>query len=133
MHEFCDASMTFAQLTEIKQLRDFCVKSRFATLKTQSLFKLELCSALLLAERTTKVSTSIILRIEQCVLWSDSTVALVWIQTSPHQWKSFVSNRTAEIQELTKGAEWRHVPTYENPADFVSRGATRRQLLDSGL
>ncbi|KAL7724792.1 hypothetical protein ACLKA6_000428 [Drosophila palustris] len=44
---------------------------------------------------------------------------------------TFVSNRVAEIQEWTENAEWRHVPTKQNPADIVSRGCDVDELVTS--
>ena len=60
--------------------------------------------------------------------WSDSTVALWWI-TGESEYKQFVANRVAKIQDA-KGIEWHHVPTTENPADLRSRGG---QLTKLGL
>ncbi|XP_069968641.1 uncharacterized protein [Bactrocera oleae] len=44
---------------------------------------------------------------------------------------TFVGNRISEIQDLTKGAHWRHVPTQCNPADVASRGCTVKELVNS--
>ena len=52
--------------------------------------------------------------------WTDSTVALWWIQ-GQGQYKQFVTNRVEKIRR-GEGIEWRHVPTTENPADLGSRG-----------
>ncbi|KAM8718280.1 hypothetical protein ACLKA7_000982 [Drosophila subpalustris] len=65
--------------------------------------------------------------------WSDSTVALSWIRSEPSKFNVFVSNRVAAIQELTKGMEFRHVPTDCNPADILSRGSLPAQLIQSDL
>ncbi|XP_011170007.1 uncharacterized protein LOC105203007 [Solenopsis invicta] len=56
-------------------------------------------------------------------LWSDSTIALQWILSESRRWAAFVANRVGEIQRATENAEWRHVPSAENPADVLSRGA----------
>ena len=58
--------------------------------------------------------------------WSDSTVALWWI-TGEGQYKQFVANRVAKIQDA-KGIEWHDVPTTENPADLGSRGGQLTKL-----
>ncbi|GFQ96281.1 integrase catalytic domain-containing protein [Trichonephila clavata] len=42
------------------------------------------------------------------VLWSDSTVALSWIQGDPNCWKTFVCNRTTEILQYTNPSQWRY-------------------------
>ena len=59
--------------------------------------------------------------------WLDSTVALHWIKGNG-QYKQFVANRVAKIQ-LYKEIEWRYVPTDENPADLLSRGALVHSVL----
>lgn len=59
---------------------------------------------------------------DKITLWSDSTITLHWINAPSHKLKTFVANRVAKIQELTKIHEWKHVPTHDNPADLVSRG-----------
>ena len=61
--------------------------------------------------------------------WLDSTVALYWIKNKDGEWKQFVSNRVAKIQQ--KELIWRHCPTTQNPADIGSRGASIQQLRDS--
>jgi len=40
-----------------------------------------------------------------------------------------VATRVAETQELTQQCQWRHVPTAENPADYVSRGVAVERLI----
>jgi len=62
------------------------------------------------------------------VVWVDSTVALTWIQGSPAQWKEFVANRVAFIQEIEPTARWHHVSGQDNPADCASRGLAPADL-----
>ncbi|XP_037959581.1 uncharacterized protein LOC119688956 [Teleopsis dalmanni] len=38
------------------------------------------------------------------------------------------TNRTSEIQEMTKNIKWHHVPSKDNPADIVSRGSNAEEL-----
>ena len=66
-------------------------------------------------------------------LWIDARVALTWIRSHPSQWKDFVGNSVALIQELIPTAHWRHVPGAENLADCASRGLPTSQLRDHQL
>lgn len=97
-------------------------KSRVAPIKTVSLHRLELCAAVTLAKLFKSVKESLRVQINREVFWSDSTIALSWISSSPHELQTFVANRVAEIQSLTPQANWKHVSSEDNPADYVSRG-----------
>ncbi|XP_053699051.1 uncharacterized protein LOC128746023 [Sabethes cyaneus] len=108
-------------------------KSRVAPLKKRSIPRLELCAAKLAAQLVAKVGTALEIRVESIWCWSDSTVVLFWLRSPSPTWKTFVSNRVAEIQILTHGSKWRHVPGAENPADLVSRGMTVQQIIKSEL
>ncbi|GFV90153.1 integrase catalytic domain-containing protein [Trichonephila clavipes] len=67
-------------------------------------------------------------------MWTDSTIALAWINTEPHKLKTFVSNRVAEIQALSKDYHWKHVSLQEhNPADLISRGCNVDELLKNEM
>ncbi|XP_065082278.1 uncharacterized protein LOC135704722 [Ochlerotatus camptorhynchus] len=107
-------------------------KSRVAPLSSKSIPRLELSAALLLAHLLAQVlkSTSLVAPV---YLWTDSTVTLDWISASPSTWKTFVSNRVAEIQELTASASWNHIPSDENPADLLSRGTSLENLVENTL
>ncbi|GFV77093.1 uncharacterized protein TNCV_691611 [Trichonephila clavipes] len=66
-------------------------------------------------------------------MWTDSTIALAWIKTEPHKLKTFVSNRVAEIQALSKNYHWKHVSSKNNPADLISRGCNVDELLKNEM
>lgn len=51
----------------------------------------------------------------------------------PSGMKVFVGNRIAEAQECSKGAQWRHVRTHDNPADLASRGLFANDLVDNSF
>ena len=69
----------------------------------------------------------------QYTCYTDSQIALCWIQSKADRWKPFVSNRVREFQGLTDPACWSHCPGSENPADLVSRGLHASDLLKSEL
>lgn len=141
MHGFSDAcTYGFGAAIYIKSQRQngetltrlICAKSKVAPLKTQTIPRLELMGALLLAKLGDKVMSSLNTKIEKITYWCDSTIVLGWLNTSPNLLQTFVANRVARVQELTvsNNVEWRYVPTSDNPADYVSRGV-RPHLLHS--
>ncbi|GBM61493.1 hypothetical protein AVEN_163883-1 [Araneus ventricosus] len=108
-------------------------KSREAPLKKKTVPCLELCACLLLAKLVEKVLLSLKMNIEEVILFSDSTIALAWINSPPHQLKTFVGNRVSKIQSLTEQHQWRHISSTENPADIISRGADPTDLKNLNL
>ncbi|XP_051167313.1 uncharacterized protein LOC127285374 [Leptopilina boulardi] len=71
------------------------------------------------------------LSIQNRYFWSYSSIVLNWVNTPPHKLKTFVANRVSEIQALTHFSEWKHVPTKENLADFISRGQNSENFLEN--
>lgn len=102
IHGFCDASQNgYGAVVYIRATDSFknhntillCSKSRVAPLKTITLPRLELCSALLLARLFDKVKRSLDLTFDKVFLWTDSTIPLTWISSTSSNWKTSVSNR----------------------------------------
>ncbi len=127
---FCDASRG-AYATPAGQVVKFVTsKTRVAPLKKQIIPWLELLSALLLARLITSVSASLECEVKlappRC--YSDSKVALFWIQGVDKDWKLFVSNRVLEIQRLIPIKYWSHCSGHENPPDIPSRGLRPLEL-----
>ena len=60
-------------------------------------------------------------------------MALGWIKGDPGNWKPFVANRVAEIQELTSPSQWSHCSGKDNPADLVTQGMFAENLITSKL
>ncbi|GBM23660.1 hypothetical protein AVEN_117406-1 [Araneus ventricosus] len=106
-------------------------KSRVAPIKSVTIPRLELAACLLLVQITRKVLNALKLKIDQVLLRTDSTIALSWIDTPPHLLKTFVSNRVAQIQELTKKYHWSHITSKNNPADLLSRGIDAQFLVNN--
>ncbi|XP_055633508.1 uncharacterized protein LOC129773872 [Toxorhynchites rutilus septentrionalis] len=107
-------------------------KSRVAPLSSKSISRLELSAALLLAHLLAQVQKCTSLE-APIYLWTDSNITLDWISALPSTWKTFVSNRVAEIQEITSTAIWNHVPSNDNPADLLSRGTSLENLVKNAL
>ena len=99
-----------------------CSKSRVAPLKQITLPRLELCGCLLLVRLLQKVIRALNIHAHEIHLYSDSMVALQWIQGESSRWKTFVANRVAEIQQGSNNADWHHVKSQYNTADILSRG-----------
>lgn len=142
LHGFCDASLAaFGCCIYATSQNGYgstnsyliCAKSRVAPLKSQSLPRLELCGALLLSQLMQVVQQTLNELVTDIHYWTDSSIVLAWIKTTPNKLKIFVSNRVAEIQLLTANKIWHHVSSQENPADIISRGTTAKQLMDNEL
>ncbi|UYV72167.1 hypothetical protein LAZ67_9002056, partial [Cordylochernes scorpioides] len=114
-------------------LDSFTIRVKPPDIQVLSLPRLELCSALLLANLFVAVKESLSLHFDQIFLWSDSTIALNWIKSESKKWKTFVANRVSDIQRKTPSHSWFHVQGSENPADLATRGQTPAQLVDNQL
>ena len=143
LYGFCDASkkayaavIYLVVLTPTQAYVQFVVsKTRVAPIQSQTIPRLELLSALLLARlmSTTVDALSPLLRLEPPRYYSDSQVALYWIRGHGKQWRPFVQNRVSEILKQTEKDSWQHCPGERNPADLPSRGLTPLELSASAL
>ena len=96
-------------------------KTRLAPVKRITLPRLELLACFLGAKLLKKVTEALQIPDVKKFCWSDSTIALSWIQSSAHRFKQFVSNRIQVIQSLTSPSSWNHCCGIQNPADQATR------------
>ncbi|KAM8701911.1 hypothetical protein ACLKA7_005221 [Drosophila subpalustris] len=144
LHTFVDASeraygaAIYVRATyKNKQIsvRLLCSKTRVAPTAKQSLPRLELCAALLGAELTDRIRRDLNLDTNTVpgYFWSDSTVALSWINAAASTYHMFVAHRIAKLQALTNQNQWRHVSSTNKAADVLSRGVLARRLHEHNL
>ena len=136
VHGFSDASeRAYAAVVYLRStysdgqidVRLIASKSRVAPIKRQTIPRLELLGALILARLVTKLRS--IGTEYPTVLWSDSTTTLCWIKNANERtWKQYVQHRVEEIHESTSRDEWRYCPGKQNPADLPSRGLSAKEL-----
>jgi hypothetical protein len=146
LHGFSDASkIAYAAVIYIRSLyengtieiRLLASKTKVAPIKEQTIPRLELLGANILARLMAKVQEC--LSKEDCKLkeleifnWTDSMTVLCWI-TNDKLWKQYVLHRVKEIHQLTAKESWGFCPGKENPADLPSRGMKASDLISSML
>ena len=108
-------------------------KARVAPCKEDCLTipKLELTVSLIGARLNHYLTN--LFKFQTIYLWSYSKVAISWITSDRDIKDLYVANRTAEIKTLINQHQVRvmYVPTKDNPADYLSRGCTSKQLKSS--
>ena len=143
LHGFCDASQdAFAGVVYRRATYNsdaststalIIAKARVAPVKTTTIPKLELCSAVMLSKLIASSREELQIDLSNMFAWSDSTISLSWIHTSPHQLKTYVANRVVAIINHVPAQHWRYVPSADNPANLGSRGCTASTLTESKL
>ena len=135
---FCDASArAYAAVVYMNIVSsEGCVarfvasKTRVAPLSAQTIPRLELLAALLLARLLSSVASALGPEhpLGEPLCFTDSKIALCWIRGFDKEWKQFVENRVREIRSLVPEKCWYHCAGNVNPADLPSRGADLSEL-----
>ena len=140
LHGFSDASeRAYAAVLYLSstygdghtEVRLLCSKTRVSPTKKQTIPRLELLGALILARLVKSVSSSLP-TLNGTYLWTDSMTVLHWI-SNRKAWKQYVQHRVSEIRELTDVMAWNFCPGVLNPADYPSRGLGAKDLINKPL
>lgn len=106
LHGFSDASETMyaatvylrlVSRTGLIQTNLLTARTKIAPVKIQSVPRLKLYGALLLARLLDQVARGLQLDARCIFAWTDSRLVLNWIRSHASRWTSFVINRVAKI------------------------------------
>ncbi|CAK1579069.1 unnamed protein product [Parnassius mnemosyne] len=137
IHGFCDASSrAYAAVAYLRVRTErgevkttiIAAKTKVAPTKPQSLPRLELSGAVLLAGLLNEIKESMNVPACQIFAWTDSTIVLSWLFGDPARWSTYVRNRVIEILDTIGNHNWYHVKSPENTADSASRGQSLQEL-----
>ncbi len=101
LHGFCDASqLSIVAVVYVRAMYSdsqvsvhiVLATSKVAPIKPQTIPKLELAAAVLLAKLRQTVQSELNIVSSSVFAWSDSTIALGWIRTPPVKLKIYVAN-----------------------------------------
>ncbi|XP_062541430.1 uncharacterized protein LOC134209460 [Armigeres subalbatus] len=107
-------------------------RAKVAPIKRQSIPRLELMGAVLGARMSQTILSMNSYQIARTVFWTDSRTVCSWLNSDQHRYKQFVAFRVGEIQELTKVADWRWIPTKLNIADVLTKWGQGPPLQSEG-
>ena len=144
LHGYSDASeRAMGACVYIRALDDegncsshlLCAKSKVAPIgnKRATLPRLELCAAVILSRLIDNVTKAINQPFFEVRAWVDSSVLLAWLNGGASRWKTFVANRVAEITTHLPAINWSYIPSKQNPADLISRGASAEEIQNNNL
>ena len=142
IHGFSDASeLAYAAVVYLRQVDStgtvhialVAAKTKVAPIKRQSIPRLELCGAGLLAQLLHHCQITFKFPLRDTFAWTDSTIVLNWLAGNPRRFKAFVGNRVSQIIDLVPPNRWHFVEGIENPADCASRGLYGSELLTHKL
>ena len=104
LHRFCDAlESAYAAVVYLKSENEsgevhlalIAAKAKVAPVKRQTIPRLELCGALILARLLRHCAKVLKVNLESVYAWLDSLVVLSWLSGNPRRFKTFVGNRVS--------------------------------------
>ncbi|XP_062704573.1 uncharacterized protein LOC134286891 [Aedes albopictus] len=96
-------------------------KTKVAPVKPTTIPRLELMACVLGVRLAKFVVDGHSLPVRKQFFWSDSEVAMSWINADPRKYRPFVAFRVGEILEKSNREEWRWVSSKLNPADEATK------------
>ncbi|XP_062538963.1 uncharacterized protein LOC134207258 [Armigeres subalbatus] len=130
MHTFVDASETAYSCVSYFRIANpygsaavafVAAKTKVAPLKPTTIPRLELMACVLGVRLAKYVVDGHSLAVQQHFFWSDSEVAMSWINADPRKYRPFVAFRVGEILEKSNRKEWRWISSKQNPADEATK------------
>ncbi len=134
LHGFLDASIqAYAAVVYLRieyvcgkvEIKFLASKSKVSPIKSQSIPRLELLGACLLAKLVNTLSEILKEELGQQRIdryyWTDSYSVLCWIGNEK-PWNQYVPHCVSQILETSNREHWFHYPGVLNPADLPSRG-----------
>lgn len=117
LHGFCDSSeKAMAAVIYIIQKSNgkitstmVCSKTKVAPIVAQTIPRLELNAALILAKLMDKTARNLNIPKSSIFLWTDSSIVLTWLNSHASRWLPYVSYRVRDIHELFDASHWQHV------------------------
>ena len=97
-----------------------------ASLETVTAPRLELPACILLPKKVVWTVEVLKLANVKVYLYTDSRIALLWMETPPWKLKTFVFNRVFKFLSHAQNFNWKHLSLKNNPADlmFLELGPT---------
>ena len=140
IHSFSDASKdgigVATYLRQINESGNVSVaflfgQARMAPLNPTTIPQLELCGAVLSSQSVKKLLRELSIPVHEVVFYTDSKVALGYIQNDSRRFYVYVANRVKIIRNVSDPSQWRYIDTALNPADPATRGIAAENLNDS--
>ena len=108
------AAVVYARLEsgEDVDVKFVAAKTRVAPVRSMTIPRLELLSAVLFSKLITNIHSALRseMSLDDVVCFTDSKVSLYWIQGVNHEWNQFVENRVNTIRSLVHPRCWRYCP-----------------------